>query len=63
MKFIHVKCLQEWLNGKKSVRELPFSTIYLYRLAQCELCKVNFPGKYLKPLLPFRLCEGKGKEN
>ena len=43
MKHIHIKCLQEWLNGKKSVRELPFSTIYLFRMAQCELCKVNFP--------------------
>ena len=27
------------------MRELPFSTIYLYRMASCELCKVNFPGK------------------
>jgi E3 ubiquitin-protein ligase DOA10 len=44
MRHIHLKCLQEWLGGKKSVRELPFSTIYLYRMASCELCKVNFPG-------------------
>jgi E3 ubiquitin-protein ligase DOA10 len=44
MRHIHLKCLQEWIGGKKSVRELPFSTIYLYRMASCELCKVNFPG-------------------
>ncbi len=29
------------------MRELPFSTIYLYRMASCELCKVNFPGIYI----------------
>ena len=44
MKYIHLKCLQEWLNGKKSVKELPFSTIYLFRISSCELCKANFPG-------------------
>jgi hypothetical protein len=33
MQFIHVNCLQEWVNGKKSVRELPFSCIYLFRLS------------------------------
>eukprot|EP00347_Sterkiella_histriomuscorum_P021524 403333677 len=43
MKYIHVLCLQEWLNGKKTVRELPFSTIYLYKISQCELCKSSFP--------------------
>jgi len=43
MKYIHLKCLQEWLNGKKTMRELPFSSIYLFRISQCELCKENFP--------------------
>jgi E3 ubiquitin-protein ligase DOA10 len=33
MKFIHVKCLQEWLNGKKTIRELPHSTIYVFRIS------------------------------
>jgi pSer/pThr/pTyr-binding forkhead associated (FHA) protein len=43
MKYIHLKCLQEWLNGKKSTRELPLSTIYLFRNTQCELCKAQYP--------------------
>jgi hypothetical protein len=42
MQYIHLKCLQEWINGKKSVRELPYSCIYLFRLSQCELCKSPF---------------------
>ena len=33
MKYIHLKCLQEWINGKKSTRDLPFSTIYLFRIS------------------------------
>ena len=44
MKYIHVSCLQEWVNGKKSVRELKYSQIYVFKISQCELCKNNFPG-------------------
>ena len=29
------------------MRELPFSTIFLFRISQCELCKENFPD-YVK---------------
>lgn len=54
-KYIHSNCLKEWLNSKRVTRELKYSTIYVFKVASCELCKHNYPGK-LNYFNNFRLC-------
>lgn len=39
MKFIHVGCLKEWLEGKKHMKETPFVNSYIWKNLECEICK------------------------
>jgi E3 ubiquitin-protein ligase DOA10 len=44
MSHIHLECLREWLNSKKSKKESEFVKTYCWKALECELCKVRFPG-------------------
>jgi len=48
MRFIHLECLREWLNQKRSSKEGPYVTTYCWKVVECELCKVRFPSKVYK---------------
>jgi hypothetical protein len=39
MKYIHVECLKEWLEGKKHMKETPFVNSYIWKNLECEICK------------------------
>ena len=39
MKFIHVKCMREWLDGKKQSQNLDGVYSYYWEELTCELCK------------------------
>lgn len=43
MRMIHLECLREWLNSKKSQKEGPIVKTYCWKAIECELCKVKFP--------------------
>ena len=45
MKYIHIDCLREWLNSKKSYKENAAVKTYCWKILECELCKVKFPDK------------------
>lgn len=45
MSHIHLECLREWLNSKKSVKESEYVKTYCWKALECELCKVRFPTK------------------
>jgi len=54
MKFIHIECLREWLNSKRSFKENYAVKTYCWKALECELCKLRFPdrifsdtGKYI----------------
>jgi hypothetical protein len=39
MKYIHVSCLKEWLEGKKHMKETPYVNSYIWKGLECEICK------------------------
>lgn len=45
MSHIHLECLREWLNSKKTMKEGPSVTTYCWKNLQCELCQVRFPAQ------------------
>ena len=45
MSHIHLECLREWLNSKRSRKESPYVKTYCWKALECELCKVRFPGQ------------------
>lgn len=42
MKFIHVECLKEWLEGKKHMKETPVVNSYIWKNLECEICKTSY---------------------
>ena len=48
MSHIHLECLREWLNSKKTVKENNKVTTYCWKNLECELCKIRFPSKVFK---------------
>ena len=44
MRYVHLNCLQEWLNSKKITKETPFAKTYYWKNLECELCKATFPN-------------------
>lgn len=44
MKYIHLNCLQEWLNSRKVIKDNPFSKTYYWKNLECELCKTTYPN-------------------
>jgi pSer/pThr/pTyr-binding forkhead associated (FHA) protein len=43
MSHIHLECLREWLNSKRTMKEGPVVTTYCWKNLQCELCVARFP--------------------
>ena len=45
MKYIHLNCLKKWLNTTVFIKieSKELCNIYLYKKAECELCKTIFP--------------------
>ena len=39
VKYIHLNCIKEWLEGKKHKKETPFVNSYIWRGLECEICK------------------------
>jgi hypothetical protein len=48
MKYIHLNCLQDWLNSRMITKETPSTKTYFWKNLECELCKTAFPN-YVKP--------------
>ena len=42
MKYIHIECLKEWLEGKKHMKETPFVNSYIWKTLECEICKTPY---------------------
>ena len=42
VKWIHVECIREWLEGKKHKKETPFVNSYIWRGLECEICKAFY---------------------
>lgn len=45
MKFIHLKCLKEWMNSKRLVYNGDRVKSYFWKALECELCKMPFENK------------------
>lgn len=44
MRMIHLECLREWLNSKKTEKEGDGVVTYCWKAIECELCQERFPG-------------------
>jgi hypothetical protein len=42
LKFIHLTCLKEWLEGKKHKKETQIVNSYIWKSLECELCKNGY---------------------
>jgi E3 ubiquitin-protein ligase DOA10 len=42
MKYIHIECLKEWLEGKKHKRETLEVNSYIWKNLECEICKTSY---------------------
>lgn len=45
MKYIHIECLREWLNSKRSYKENLAVKTFCWKILECELCKLKFPDR------------------
>ena len=45
MSHIHLECLREWLNSKRSKKITDNVSTYCWKALQCELCNVRFPSR------------------
>ena len=45
MGWIHLECLREWLNSKRTRKESECVKTYCWKSLECELCKERFPGQ------------------
>jgi hypothetical protein len=45
MKYIHIECLREWLNGKKLVYNGDRVKSFFWKALECELCKTAFESQ------------------
>ena len=43
MKYIHLSCLNGWIETNKKVKQNQYHTITLFNAVTCELCKEVFP--------------------
>ena len=44
---IHIKCINEWLNGKRETRVSLTTHSYQWTILECELCQQRFPDTVL----------------
>ena len=42
VKYIHVNCIREWLEGKKHKKETQYVNSYIWRGLECEICKAPY---------------------
>ena len=42
---IHLECLREWLNSKRTIKASDLVTTYCWKNLVCELCMVRFPAQ------------------
>lgn len=42
VRYIHLLCIQEWLESKKHKKETPFVNSYIWRGLECEICKAQY---------------------
>jgi hypothetical protein len=45
MRYIHVNCLREWMNGKKLVYNGDKVKSFFWKALECELCKTPFENE------------------
>ena len=45
MSHIHLECLREWLNSKRTRKDGAFVKTYCWKALECELCQQRFPGQ------------------
>ena len=63
VKYIHLECIREWLEGKKHKKETPYVNSYIWRGLECEICKqfyrdvVTLPNGKELSLLKFDIHE------
>lgn len=43
MKYIHIKCLQEWLRSRLQTKQTAVSLTVVWKSLDCEICKKTFP--------------------
>ena len=43
MKYIHVQCLQKWMESRVVLTETGYSKTFFWKNYDCELCKFKFP--------------------
>lgn len=72
VKFIHMRCLQEWMRSKSEVKTKGFITRCIIHQLKCELCKALIPDRiysqgrtielsaYLRPDTPHLVLEEDG---
>lgn len=49
VKYIHLGCIREWLNGKMHKKETPFVNSYIWRGLECEICKQYYKDVIVHP--------------
>ncbi|TNV74236.1 hypothetical protein FGO68_gene11599 [Halteria grandinella] len=49
MKYIHLQCLQEWLNSRMITKETVSTKTFYWKDLNCELCKTAFPNYVKSP--------------
>jgi len=46
MKYVHLKCLQQWLKSKLHIKQSGHATTIYWKALECELCKKAFANNF-----------------
>jgi E3 ubiquitin-protein ligase DOA10 len=49
VQYIHLNCIQEWLEGKKHKKETSLVNSYIWRGLECEICKSFYDDIIIHP--------------
>ncbi|CAD8185607.1 unnamed protein product [Paramecium pentaurelia] len=57
IKFVHLKCLQNWLNSQLKKKEQNGVTLYYWRSMKCELCKIAYKTSFKFKQFHYNICD------
>jgi len=57
VQYIHYSCLKEWVKTKRSQKEYPHISTYLFRQFECEICKTQYPFVFRANGRKYKLVE------
>ncbi|CAK92906.1 unnamed protein product (macronuclear) [Paramecium tetraurelia] len=57
IKYIHLKCLQSWINSQLKTKTQNGVTLYYWKSMKCELCKTMYKTSFKFKTIQYNICD------